>query len=596
MDSTSASVICVGYRARKDPSIERNNRNKEDRSDWDMDSATKAEDGKQKPTGLARIVDKHTDKFSMSGVSYIKSTKNPVVKFVWSILLIAALGAMGYHLYRLVSTFLEYKKQTSIELSFDTLLFPAVTICNVNPMRMSQIDLASDELRDLIDSVDPSNLTARLNDWTPEFDDLDDYFGDEDIDFSDDTEDDEDMRRRRRKRQANQKTVKVRNSNFLDDVNVGYTDERQWNEAINSFYAQEDGDSWEAEGKTSAFYEVEQNFRENFAWETAETRAEMGHQISDMLLQCSFAGRQCVARNFTRLLTTDYGNCYTIQYNKFVSRKSGPKYGLELKLYLQTDEYVPGITTSKGIHVVIHDQDTYPFPEDEGIAVKAGTETRIGLKLIEVSRLGGQHGDCTSPEEFKKDYRIKYTRTACQNIRLFEKTVSTCGCYDVLAEETRKLLRRTVKNTTWCESAEQIKCVQRVANSFDNSEDSKSCHSPCSEKTFAKTVSAREWPNTDFANLLVETVCKNSGEDCNVLRSLDVEKTRSEFVKLVIFYEDLNYEKIEESPAYEIDQFLSDIGGTIGLYIGLSVLAIFEVINLIVDMLTYLCCGCCRRK
>ena len=69
-----------------------------------------------------------------------------------------------------------------------------------------QIDLASDELRDLIDSVDPSNLTARLNDWTPEFDDVDDYFGDEDIDFSDDTEDDEDMRRRRRKRQANQKT------------------------------------------------------------------------------------------------------------------------------------------------------------------------------------------------------------------------------------------------------------------------------------------------------------------------------------------------------------------------------------------------------
>ena len=65
-----------------------------------MDSATNAEDGKQKPTGLARIVDKHTDKFSMSGVSYIKSTKNPVVKFVWSILLIAALGAMGYHLYR----------------------------------------------------------------------------------------------------------------------------------------------------------------------------------------------------------------------------------------------------------------------------------------------------------------------------------------------------------------------------------------------------------------------------------------------------------------------------------------------------------------
>ena len=56
--------------------------------------------------------------------------------------------------------------------------------------------------------------------------------------------------------------------------------------------------------------------------------------------------------------------------------------GLQLKLFLETDEYLPGITNSQGIQVVIHDQGTLPFPGEEGLAVRAGTETFIGLRRV----------------------------------------------------------------------------------------------------------------------------------------------------------------------------------------------------------------------
>ena len=41
-------------------------------------------------------------------------------------------------------------------------------------------------------------------------------------------------------------------------------------------------------------------------------------------------------------------------------------------------------------------------------------------------------------------------------------------------------------------------------------------------------------------------------------------------------------------------QFISDVGGTLGLWIGLSVLSICEVLQLFTELIRYLCC--CRWK
>ncbi|KAK6989353.1 amiloride-sensitive sodium channel subunit gamma-2, partial [Biomphalaria glabrata] len=63
------------------------------------------------------------------------------------------------------------------------------------------------------------------------------------------------------------------------------------------------------------------------------------------------------------------------------------------------------------------------------------------------------------------------------------------------------------------------------------------------------------------------------------------------FLKLNIFYRDLNYEELAEQPNYEIFQLLSDFGGTMGLWIGLSVLSLFEIINVIAELLYCLICN-----
>ena len=48
---------------------------------------------------------------------------------------------------------------------------------------------------------------------------------------------------------------------------------------------------------------------------------------------------------------------------------------------------------------------------------------------------------------------------------------------------------------------------------------------------------------------------------------------------LVIFQQDLTYDKIEETEAYTLIALLCDIGGSLGFVLGISLLTILEIVD-----------------
>lgn len=566
------------------------NPNRNGRITEDESSDVEETKDSQSSHGIVGIFSQFADKCSVSGMPFITQAENQVVRVIWSFLLFAAFGLMTFHLYQLISTYFEYKKQTEVQLSFSNLQFPAVTVCNTNPMRMSQVHMASQELRDFITSVDPDSIRDFLEKWTPELE-VEEVEGEYESDAT----------KKRRKRQVGSTKVKEKNvgtgkskekrklrkNNFFDDINIARNNIRK--EASNEYFLKNEQKTWEAESDSSGVYELEQKFRALLALESSSFRSQMGHQIHDMLLQCSFAGRTCIASNFTRSQTAKFGNCYTLQYHKFISRESGPSEGLQLQFFLETDDYVPGIANSKGIEVIIHDQGTLAFPEDEGVAVAAGTETFIGLRRVEVARLGSPYGECTPIQGFKEKYGVKYTRKACQRICRQAHTRERCGCYDNMEQEVDRVLKRP-KDLRPCQTNDDLQCVLNIASQFQRNNDMCDCFRPCQETTFERTISSRNWPNPAFAALLSVAACKHNISACSNLETKRHQDLREEFVRLVIYYEDLNYEELKESADYELDQFLSDVGGTIGLWIGLSLLSLCEIFHLITAILIYICC------
>ena len=81
---------------------------------------------------------------------------------------------------------------------------------------------------------------------------------------------------------------------------------------------------------------------------------QIAHQISDMLLNCSWRGSPCGVDNFTQVIT-DLGVCYTFNANitdPLRVSQAGSKNGLSLSLNIEQDEYVIGEDAAAGIKVM----------------------------------------------------------------------------------------------------------------------------------------------------------------------------------------------------------------------------------------------------
>ncbi|KAK6989097.1 degenerin unc-8, partial [Biomphalaria glabrata] len=514
----------------------------------------KEEMTKVKKPKFRKIFSRYADIASLNGVAIIKDSKSPIVKAIWAFLLLAAIGAMIYHLYSLFTKFFQYEKHAEIDMSFSNLPFPAVTICNANIMRLSKQDLASAEIQDLVQKVSTSYKQIVEAD---DYNSISDF--DSALDFLD-------------------------NSSQYEDQEYFYDDYPTVDDSV----TQSEDDEVDA----SIFSKAESQFQELFSQMDVETQRKVGHTLEDLIVQCTIGRKPCRNfKNFTVTTTSSFGNCYTIEYKNYTASKNGPDGGLELVLFLELDEYLPGITGGKGAQIVIHPQGSYPFVEEEGIPIAAGSQTIISLKQIQIERLGDPYNKCTNNGD--QDFgTYSYTRSLCQKKCALSIIIQNCSCYDKDFKGLNSLLNvsSTLKA---CSGSEQTKCRLNVTKNYKDEDSTCNCNNPCSESIYDKSISTKQWPSKAMARSLIKEVC-NKSERCDELWGLNNEDLQENFVKLNIYFQDLNFEKRAEQPNYELFQLLSDFGGTIGLWIGLSILAIFELFDVLFQLVHCVICG--RRK
>ena len=52
--------------------------------------------------------------------------------------------------------------------------------------------------------------------------------------------------------------------------------------------------------------------------------------------------------------------------------------------YTQNEEFLSGISEGYGMRLQIHEQRTFPMPDQEGIFISSSFETHIGLRLVKI--------------------------------------------------------------------------------------------------------------------------------------------------------------------------------------------------------------------
>ncbi|CAC5399535.1 unnamed protein product [Mytilus coruscus] len=260
---------------------------------------------------------------------------------------------------------------------------------------------------------------------------------------------------------------------------------------------------------------------------------------------------------------------------------------------MENNEALAGISSGYGIRVDIHEQNTLPFPTEEGFLVSTAFETHIALKKIDILRSDGNHGDCNTYADFEAEYGYKFTRQLCLALCLQDEMLERCGCHSSTLEEYRVKLHKN--HTRMCRSKsvndEYVVHLDRECEALVKLEQRRRlvpcrCTNPCKETRYSRVITARQWPTDEYANILVASVCEQRPEVCNhiVNKKKDSRSLSQDFLRLTIYYEDLNYEEMYETPEIEVQQFASDVGGAIGLWIGLSILSVFELVQLAMEL------------
>ncbi|KAL8597760.1 hypothetical protein ACOMHN_001718 [Nucella lapillus] len=245
--------------------------------------------------------------------------------------------------------------------------------------------------------------------------------------------------------------------------------------------------------------------------------------------------------DFQLFQTLEYGNCYSIESSQFISADGGPSDGLELLMYLDGNNYMEGMTTSKaGVQVLVHDPGTWLLPYRRGFAVPAAMETFVALRQVNVARASQPYGSCQTDHPNLKAAGIKYTRTACQTMCMQKAIYATCGCYDATAEE---LNLRIINETSlhFCQDNLEIACISQIESDFLDGTLTCECDIACSA-----------WPSDDYAAVLVEYLCSWNASACESFQGVEPAEVSQLFFKLLVYFEDLNYEDITEKPAYAL--------------------------------------------
>ena len=98
-------------------------------------------------------------------------------------------------------------------------------------------------------------------------------------------------------------------------------------------------------------------------------------------------------------------------------------------------------------------------------------------------------------------------------------------------------------------------------------------------------MSTAYWPATAYT----PTECVDSNPTYQYWGDRDECKIWYQFNTLLVevYYERMNYQVLTESEAYAFINLVSDIGGQVGLWLGMSVISIVEFLTLIILLVCY---------
>uniref|UniRef100_S4RY81 Amiloride-sensitive sodium channel subunit beta n=1 Tax=Petromyzon marinus TaxID=7757 RepID=S4RY81_PETMA len=502
-------------------------------------------------------------------------------RVLWFLITIIMLGVVLWQWVLLFQAYLSYGVSVSVNMGFQRMNFPAVTVCNLNAYRYSSM---KDKIKDLeaYTRVALQTLYNYTDSSTPSAYDTSYAVGpwqEIPLVLID-------------RRDPNRTVVtEVMCSRAAVGIETHTVDNRVFHigfcKSALGVCCDSAGDKCFYSEYLSGMTAVKQWFHFNLLSLlgnlSTEEKSNLSSSGDELIRSCLFSSDTCSATNFTTFFHPMYGNCFIFNWgeNETVMQVSNPgvEYGLKLVLSIDQDEYIPFLTTIAGAVIMVHDQNTYPFLSDLGVFVKTGVETSVGIEVGQLQRQGAPYSDCTMDGTDLPITNLyngtAYSVQACLRSCFQTKMIEMCGCgYYLYPLPPGEKYCQNQNFTGW------RYCYYKLYEQFveEDMDCYTICKQPCIESEYKMSISMSDWPSQSSEDWIFHILSKERKH--NVSR---IFNRKQDIIKLNLFFQEFNSMTISESPAQTIVTLLSNLGGQFGFWMGGSVLCIIEFIEIIID-------------
>ena len=353
---------------------------------------------------------------------------------------------------------------------------------------------------------------------------------------------------------------------------------------------------------------------------------EVGHGIEDLLVDCSLLKADFTMKNvrpcegFVKISLkqfTDIFNCYSISILKQPTKDVYTGYSLILYTGSAYSEHAghlgndPSLFTN-GITMSLHQPSSLPFMNVQGHALGTGAFHTIRYYVERHKRLHEPYGGCVEPQQGNYTQSLdgnplRYTALTCWTSCVEEDIIANCKCRD--ADMGGAI--GTAKAVPFCGDAhasidvleKRMHCALKQRKSSD-SPCYRSCPLSCWESVYKTFPSQVSWPRRDMAGQfyyeyiqgnpvqelfgsisnLTQGTCQVLNSSCSLYDDI-AQLILDNFLGVQIYVSQIKSFMVGARPKLGPAELVSQIGGAINIWSGISVIVIIEIGELVINLI-----------
>jgi hypothetical protein len=326
-----------------------------------------------------------------------------------------------------------------------------------------------------------------------------------------------------------------------------------------------------------------------------EEKIKLSLPFNQTVISCSFGINDCYESDFEWSYSRLFGNCYLFNGGRLInssnntlrtSSKTGKINGLSIALFVGFQENAYSFDANMGAHLFIQNQSK-PITPFEGLDIAPSFETNIHLKRFFINKLSKPYSNCVKQEDsfdsryfnLIKSSGFMYKQIDCFDLCFQDYLIAECKCYNPGFND--------LDYKVPCINPNQTKCEFDAFDNFTNKDSVDRCLPmcplECNSADIIYTTSFSQFPTKSHAKNILKL--KKIQELFNNRTNVTLEELKSSLLNFNVFYDDFKVIIIDESPKMLIEDLFSNIGGNLGLFLGISFLSFIEILEILFELL-----------